>query len=136
MTKGKAVKELENMRKFNYTLAPMEVFDMAIRALEQEPCEDAISRQAVLEFVKSIQKIKDDHNENGTPINYGTICDLVISGWHLMQLPSVTPISSVIDDIKADIRALPKTYPFVNHLDTYIKEDDVLEIIDKHISGK
>lgn len=59
--------------------------------LEQEPCEDAISRQAVKEFVESIQKVKDNHNENGTPINYGTICDLVISGWRLMKLPSVTP---------------------------------------------
>lgn len=43
---------------------------------------------------------------------------------------------SMLEDIKAEIRALPKTYPFVNHLDTYIKEDDVLEIIDNHISGK
>lgn len=33
MTKEEAIKELENMRKFNYTLAPMEVFDMAIEAL-------------------------------------------------------------------------------------------------------
>lgn len=56
MTREEAIKELENMRKFNYTLAPMEVFDMAInalsviediKALEQEPCEDCISRQAV-----------------------------------------------------------------------------------------
>ena len=42
---------------------------------------------------------------------------------------------TVIEDIKADIRALPKTYPFVNHFDTYVKDDDVIKIIDKHIGA-
>ena len=59
--------------------------------LNLEPC-DTISREAVREFVERIQTIKDSHNENGTPINYGTICDLVIQGWKLMKLPSVQPI--------------------------------------------
>ena len=39
----------------------------------------------------------------------------------------------VIEDIKAEIQALPKTYPFVNHIDTYVKDADVIKIIDKHI---
>lgn len=34
-----------------------------------------------------------------------------------------------LDDVKAEIVALPKTYPFVNHIDTYVKEDDVLQIL-------
>lgn len=34
MTNKEVIKELELMRKFNYTLAPMEVFDIAIKALE------------------------------------------------------------------------------------------------------
>ena len=38
----------------------------------------------------------------------------------------------VLDEIRAEITALPKTYPFMNHIDTYVKEDDVLRIIDKH----
>lgn len=38
----------------------------------------------------------------------------------------------VLDKIKADIEALPKTYPFVNHIDMYVKEDDVRKIIDKY----
>lgn len=37
MTRELAIKELENMKEFNYTLAPLEVFDMAIKVLEQEP---------------------------------------------------------------------------------------------------
>ena len=35
-----------------------------------------------------------------------------------------------LDDVKAEIVALPKTYPFINHTDTYVKEDDVLQIFD------
>ena len=38
----------------------------------------------------------------------------------------------LFDDIKAEIQALPKTYPFINHIDTYVKEDDVVAIIRKH----
>lgn len=38
----------------------------------------------------------------------------------------------VLDKIKAEIEALPKTYPFVNHIDMYVKEDDVKKIIDEY----
>lgn len=52
MTKEEKIAELINIRdNFNYTLAPREVFDDAIKALEQEPCEDAISRaEAILQI--------------------------------------------------------------------------------------
>jgi hypothetical protein len=39
---------------------------------------------------------------------------------------------SILDKVRAEIEALPKTYPFVNHFDTYVKEDDVKRIIDKY----
>lgn len=42
---------------------------------------------------------------------------------------------SVLDKIKSEIEALPKTYPFVNHFDTYVKENDVRKIIDKYKAG-
>ena len=38
----------------------------------------------------------------------------------------------VLDKVKAEIEALPKTYPFVNHIDMYVKLSDVTKIIDKH----
>ena len=41
----------------------------------------------------------------------------------------------VIDDIKSEIQALPKTYPFVNHIDTYVKDADVIKIIERHCGG-
>lgn len=40
----------------------------------------------------------------------------------------------LLDKIKKEIEALPKTYPFVNHFNTYVKEDDVRKIIDKYRS--
>ena len=41
-------------------------------------------------------------------------------------------ILDLLNKIKAEIEALPKTYPFVNHIDMYVKEDDVRRIIDKY----
>ena len=42
-------------------------------------------------------------------------------------------LSEVLDEIKKEIQALPKTYPFINHIDTYVKEDDVVDIIQKRM---
>ncbi len=39
---------------------------------------------------------------------------------------------SALDKIKKEIEALPKTYPFVNHFDMYVKVSDVTKIIDKY----
>ena len=47
-------------------------------------------------------------------------------------MENCVPLSKVLDDIKAEMEQLPKTYPFVNHQDMYVKEDDVKKIIDKH----
>lgn len=44
----------------------------------------------------------------------------------------LTTADDVLDKIRAEIEALPKTYPFVNHYDMYVKEDDVKKIIDKY----
>ena len=38
----------------------------------------------------------------------------------------------ILDYLRAEIADMPKLYPFVNHIDTYVKEDDVLAIIDKY----
>lgn len=53
MTKEIAIAELRNMWALNYTLAPDEVFEMAISALEAKPetriihCKDCINRGIV-----------------------------------------------------------------------------------------
>ena len=62
-----------------------------------------------------------------TLTEYYTALDMAIKA--LEQEP-------MLDKIKAEIGALPKTYPFVNHIDMYVKEDDVKKIIDKYIAEK
>ena len=63
------------------------------------------------------------------------ICDVLEGGNTIQALKvSIQALEQepVLDKIRAEIEALPKTYPFVNHIDTYIKEDDVRRIIDKY----
>jgi len=38
----------------------------------------------------------------------------------------------MLDKIRAEVEELPKTYPFINHIDSYVKEDDVKKIINKY----
>ena len=78
-------------------------FKVAIKALEQE----TVSKEAY------------DHE-------YFLRKELEIEIYKLKQQ------EPVIDKIRAEIEALPKTYPFVNHIDTYVKEDDVKKIIYKY----
>lgn len=89
--------------------------------------DDYISRQALIKAIEEKSKeLKNLDTING-------LCGAVNIA---LELPSVPLIGvSVIEDIKAEIRALPKTYPFVNHLHTYVKDDDVMAIIDKHCGG-
>lgn len=67
-----------------------------VYALEQKSSDDCIDRQEVKKFVEYIQAIKDNHNEKGSPINYGTICDIVINAHRLLDSPSVTPVQQWI----------------------------------------
>jgi hypothetical protein len=58
MTREEAINILHGIQADNlnlddaYTKDKYEALDMAIKALEQEPCEDAISRDAVKELIK------------------------------------------------------------------------------------
>ena len=73
--------------EWDYPMDYAAAFDMAIKALEQEPSEDAISRQAALEafgLSESTRKYGGDHSGYDTMMMY-EIQD-VIEG-----LPSVTP---------------------------------------------
>ena len=60
-----------------------EAFDVAIRALEQQPCEDCISRQAVLDIWHTCYSNIREENEE---IQYKKIA---------FKLPSVTPKQKV-----------------------------------------
>lgn len=49
------------------------------------PTVEVIPREEVRQFILNIQKIKDNHNEYGEPINYGTICGILIEGYRLLN---------------------------------------------------
>jgi len=50
MTRQEAIKGLKVLRRdFSGYKPNEEMFDIAIQALEQEPCDDCISRQAAIE---------------------------------------------------------------------------------------
>lgn len=80
MTREEAKNLLDNLIGFvedNHGSDYDEALKMAIKALEQEPCEDCISRQAVLE---PYQTLKDSD----------TICIWLLRK-NIEQQPSVTP---------------------------------------------
>lgn len=55
MTREEAITQVRLLRDMAYTMNDnrmKEAVDMAIQALQTEPCEDAISRQAVLDLIE------------------------------------------------------------------------------------
>ena len=102
-----------------------EALEMAIKALEQEPCEDCISRQAVL----------------GKAIDYGSNTYLIPVN-SVKALPPVTPQSKtdVLDQIRAEIEReiIPRNS---DQYDSEAKWQNLglrmaLTVIDKHKAGK
>ena len=63
------------------------VFDyrIVIQEIAYAPTVEAIPKEEVRQFIENIQKIKDNHNECGEPINYGTICGILIEGYRLLD---------------------------------------------------
>lgn len=95
-----------------------EALEMAIQALEQEPCTDSVSVEAVIEWLKDKDIIKlKSQEENARK--------------ELQQLYSVKPQEPMLDKIRAEIDKW-------HHLTDKAFNDGIdtaLEIIDKHIGG-
>jgi hypothetical protein len=89
-----------------------EACDMAIEALKQEPREDE-----VILTKKEYGELVSSEFDNGYAKGYRE---------------ALEQEDSILGKIKAEIEALPKTYPFVNHIDMYVKVSDVTKIIDKY----
>ena len=75
MTKDEAITELDTFRRLAKSERGEKALDMAIKALEQEPCEDAISRADVKKYLSA-------PNKDGDRVIYESDLDL---------LPPVTP---------------------------------------------
>ena len=60
------------------------LYSFALARIIEQPTVEAIPKEEERQFIESIQKIKDNHNEHGEPINYGTICGILIEGYRLL----------------------------------------------------
>ena len=93
MTREEAIAKLKNFADHCY---PNEEFLMAIKALSAEPCEDCISRQAVLDTLDTTDKFMD---EERTVETYKALLKECYE-----TLSPVTPKQSdVFDKIRAEI---------------------------------
>ncbi len=54
MTKEEAINQLQDAKDGYPEFLTDEALDMAIEALKQEPCEDTVSRQTVLNKIKEV----------------------------------------------------------------------------------
>lgn len=88
------------------------------KALDQEPCEDVISR-----ILKIMWNCRGKHT---TSIDKVKMEQIIRD-----ELSSVNPRTDVLDKIEADIEALFEWYPFTKG-GAYIRKDDVKKIINKY----
>lgn len=91
-----------------------------IEDLKQDTLDDA--REDFMFDVYNILDFLPTNNEANKIID---VFDRVTSGLNFTK-------DEILRKIKAKIEALPKTYPFANHFDMYVKVDDVRKIIDKY----
>ena len=102
MTREEAIKVLKDLWRYEHSKFPekyiREALDMAIKALEQEPCGDAISRQAVLEYIEGSCAELGHSSEN----------ELVCKD--IKEFSSVIPLEQepVLDKIRAEIEKQEK----------------------------
>ena len=61
-----------------------------------------------------------------------SVNDKTLREWINLMSNGMMPMS-VIEDIRAEIQNMPKTYPHTDHIDDYVKTNDVLAVIDRHI---
>lgn len=100
MNRDEAIKELTDLLPEEFLSEYIDAIKMGIEALEQEPCDDCVSRQVVLEAI-------DDDNRNGHYSCFATNNDAECFKQIIRELPSVTPqqkvgkwISNAEDDLK------------------------------------
>ena len=75
MTKQEAIEILTEMRDWNDYITQSDALQMAIDALEQKPCTDAISRQAMLDGLEKYHEGADLHID-GLTYAYDLVCKL------------------------------------------------------------
>ena len=70
MTNREAIEELKKVDTLDMPAKLCEAHYMAIKALDQEPCGDAISRQAVIDGIKELKKSPWATDKRGNGFEY------------------------------------------------------------------
>ena len=128
MTNEEAIEYNKNLREymritdteseFKFLKENYEALDMGIKALEQEPCDDCISREAVLDMVEDMTD------------QFGNKHRVVTEGM-ISLLPPVTPKpkTDVLDKIRAEIHATAELH---EDGDYYLRDEWIDEIFDDY----
>lgn len=115
MTREEAIVHIKDVICENNSIKPnivvfeqeKEALYMAIKALGQEPCEDAISRQAVLEIFGCVMSYWKEHAIDVEPheIEDAILEQYEFTAKELSELPPVTPKpkTDVLNKIRAEI---------------------------------
>lgn len=87
MTKEEVIGEMYYLKHKTDDKKALEALDMAIKALEQQPCEDAVSREAAIDIINFEDKWLFDAKSHNADTK------IAFSGLKLRvkNLPSVTP---------------------------------------------
>lgn len=92
MTRQEAIKNIKEHCYFaNLNPKAKKALDFAVKTLEQEPCDDAISRQAVEEMIKAEMPERGMWEIDGDK-EKETVCEVCVDLMQkLSKLPPVTP---------------------------------------------
>lgn len=110
MTNEEAIKWFRNSPVYHKDHEP---YNKAIKALEQQPCDDAVSRQAVLDIINE-RECHEEYCGNHCEGKCSSVCITIALANKVADLPSVTPIR-------------PKGY---------ISIDDVMSVFDDFMCGE
>lgn len=102
-----------------------DIFCMGCEYKEQEPCEDAVSRQAVIEAI-------EDDNRNGLYSCFASDNDAQCFKEVIRKLPPVNPQEPIIDKIRAEIARLRDSWEKDNYHDEADALTTALAILDKY----
>ena len=150
MTKAEAIAMLKRIQEPEewepqINQAAFEALDMAIKALEQEPCEDAI-RRADAEALFRNARSKLNPSDYKTADEFNTRDLMLLNAEQFIHLlPSVRPQEPILDKIRAEIEAeygncdICEWYEDYDYEENDISEyqsvgtvSDILAIIDKY----
>ena len=109
MTREQAIKELTDLLPEEFLSEYAEAIRMGIKALEQEPCDDCISRQQAIDAIDALYLAGDSSTSFRADAEGDTLIGKYQAITALDDLQPVTPQqkksdeSEVLDKIKAEI---------------------------------